>query len=99
MVYIGRAKYKVNLIHANSLKDRRKVAQRVRDFLKSKYNASIKLIYEEHIRHFEVYVCLVSDDRDYLHLVIDEIHAWLDEDASLVASCEYDVTHFFDNTI
>lgn len=91
MVYIATAKFKVNVAWANSLKDRRQVAQKVRDWLKSNYNASVKLIYEEHIRRFELYVCIVSDDRDYLQNVIEEILAWLDEKAGLDVLCEYDV--------
>lgn len=43
------------------------------------------------MRRFELYICMVSDDGDYLHSMIDEILAWLDEDASLDVSCEYDV--------
>jgi uncharacterized protein YlxP (DUF503 family) len=91
MIYIASAKFRVNVTWANSLKDRRQVAQKARDWIKSKYNVSVKLIYEDHMRRFELYTCMVSDDGDYLHSVIDEILAWLDEDASLDVSCEYDV--------
>jgi uncharacterized protein YlxP (DUF503 family) len=91
MIYIASAKFRVNVTWANSIKDRRQVAQKVRDWIKSKYNVSVKLIYEDHMRLFELYICLVSDDVDYSHAVIDEIQAWLDEDASLDVSCEYDV--------
>ena len=91
MIYIASAKFRVTVTWANSLKDRRQVAQKVRDWIKSKYNVSVKLIYEDHMRRFELYICMVSEDVDYSHAVIDEIQAWLDEDASLDVSCEYDV--------
>lgn len=94
MVYIATAKFKVTVSWANSLKDRRQVAQKVRDLLKSKYNASVKLMYDAHIRHFEIYVCSVSDDRDYLQNIIHEILAWLDEEAGLDVLCEYDVEYW-----
>ena len=91
MIYIATIKFKVNVTWANSLKDRRQVAQKVRDWIKTKYNASVKLIYGEHTRHFELYVCMVSDDRDYLQNVLDEILAWLEEETGLDVQCEYDV--------
>lgn len=91
MIYIATAKFKVNVSWANSLKDRRQVAQKVRDWLKSNYNVSVKLIYGENIRHFDLYICMVSDDRDYLQNVLDKILAWLDEQAGLNILCEYDV--------
>ena len=40
MIYIASAKFRVNVTWANSIKDRRQVAQKVRDWIKSKYNVS-----------------------------------------------------------
>ena len=91
MVQIGYIKLNLSANWINSLKDRRQVAQKLRDKIKNDFNASVKLIYPESIRTFELYIVLLSDTSDYIFQVSDQIEATAQTHFDLNVTMEVDV--------
>lgn len=91
MVYIGYFKFSLSVPWANSLKDRRQLAQKCRDKVKTTYNATVKLNYGDDIRRFDLYVCMLAEDRDYLSKSAGQIESFFDENLSLIVSSEVDI--------
>ena len=91
MVQIGYIKLNLSANWINSLKDRRQVAQKLRDKIKNDFNASVKLIYPESIRTFELYIVLLSDTSDYIFQVSDQIEATAQTHYDLNVTMEVDV--------
>lgn len=91
MVQIGYIKLNLSANWINSLKDRRQVAQKLRDKIKNDFNASVKLIYPESIRTFELYIVLLSDASDYIYQVSDQIEATAQTQFDLNVTMEVDV--------
>lgn len=91
MLYIAYMKFSNRMSWARSLKDRRQVAQRARDQVKTKYNASVKLKYGENINCFDLYIVMLADDRDYLLKNGDEIDTYLQNVLSLAVEAEVDI--------
>ena len=91
MVYIGYFKFSLTVPWANSLKDRRQIAQKCRDKVKASYNASVKLDYGDDIRRFDLYVSLLAEDKDYLSKCAAQIEGLFDEKLSLGVSSEVDI--------
>lgn len=57
-----------------SLKERRAVAQRLRDQLKNQFNVSVKLEYHELRSCFSIYICAIGSDKDYLENLAESLH-------------------------
>jgi uncharacterized protein YlxP (DUF503 family) len=91
VVQIGYIKLNLSANWINSLKDRRQVAQKLRDKIKNDFNASVKLIYPESIRTFELYIVLLSDASDYIYQVSDQIEATAQTQFDLNVTMEVDV--------
>lgn len=94
MVQIGYIKLNLSANWINSLKDRRQVAQKLRDKIKNDFNASVKLIYPESIRTFELYIVLLSDTSDYIFQVSDQIEATAQTHYDLNVMMEVDVNQW-----
>ena len=94
MVQIGYIKLNLSANWINSLKDRRQVAQKLRDKIKNDFNASVKLIYPESIRTFELYIVLLSDTSDYIFQVSDQIEATAQTHFDLNVTMEVDVNQW-----
>lgn len=67
------------------------MAQKLRDKIKNDFNASVKLIYPESIRTFELYIVLLSDASDYIYQVSDQIEATAQTQFDLNVTMEVDV--------
>ena len=94
MVQIGYIKLILSANWINSLKDRRQVAQKLRDKIKNDFNASVKLIYSESIRTFELYIVLLSDTSDYIFQVSDQIEATAQTHFDLNVTMEVDANQW-----
>lgn len=67
------------------------MAQKLRDKIKNDFNTSVKLIYPESIRTFELYIILLSDTPDYIYQVSDLIEASAQTNFDLNVTMEVDV--------
>ena len=84
-------KLNIALSVCGSLKERRAVAQRLRDQLKNQFNASVKLEYLEQQSCFTLYICALGSDRDYLENLADSIHQRAEVLAEEQINAVYDV--------
>lgn len=87
MIYIARLKIIFILTWKCNLKERRKVAQRIRDVFKGKYNATVKLNYSKISNQFECYIVMLGETRSYLYQQVDSMEEILD----VISEVRYDI--------
>lgn len=90
-MYILYLQLNIALSACGSLKERRAVAQRLRDQLKNQFNASVKLEYLEAQSCFTLYLCALGGDRDYLEQLADAMHIKAEELSEEQINAVYDV--------
>ena len=87
MVVIALLTLDIHIPHAQSLKDKRMVIQRLRDRLRSKFNVSVSEVdHQELWQRSQVSVIIVGSDETFLEKVLQEAA----EDAERIApECKY----------
>lgn len=63
----------VTLDKNTNLKERRAMAQKLRDQLKNSFNASVKIHYLEHRSQFCLMVVMIGESEDYLEDQLDQL--------------------------
>ena len=81
----------IALSSCGSLKERRAVAQRLRDQLKNQFNVTVKLDYLEAQSSFILYLCAIGGSRDYLEHLADDIHIKAESITEEQINAVYDV--------
>lgn len=68
----------VTLDKKSSLKERRSVAQKLRDRIKNDFNVSAKIDYLEHRSQFRLMVVMLGESEDYLEEELDKMAEWIE---------------------
>lgn len=68
----------VTLDKKTNLKDRRAVAQKLRDRIKTDFNVSAKIDYLEHRSQFRLMIAMLGESEDYLEEELDKMAEWIE---------------------
>lgn len=90
-VYILTLKVNCNIKWNCSIKERRQIAQKINQIHKNAYNGSVKIVYLENNRAFEMYYVLLGESRDYLMRQFNFIDEYYEVFDGLSYSIEYDI--------
>lgn len=66
-----------------TLKERRQQAQKTRDLVKNKFNATVKLDYPENNQLYTLYFIALGESADYLQKQIESLYQFMDDSGSL----------------
>ncbi len=90
-IYILYLKINIRLGWQCSIKERRKHAQSLRDHMKTKFNATVKIVYSENNDTFDLYCVLLGESSSYLENIIEKVHLLMEKNGELIYSLECEI--------
>lgn len=91
MIHVLYLKLSAALPKMSGIKERRAVAQRLRDQLKNGFNCSAKIDYHENGNSFTIFVCSLGESEDYLERLAENMQEKAEVLVAEAIGCEYDI--------